>query len=284
MAFTQYSLKSSKKPIIIPISTQNGHGTNEPTIRGHVSLNPDDHKNGGIDMTLHFALKNKEKRSHSLPRHGPSKRYENNLKENVHKLSERRSKKETSRESTYSSSSRRPWSEVLGGADSPAYPSSYVQILQAERDDLQKYVERPTKSSSDKKFKKKTSESVCLGDVASEPDDVSKLSVLHPARTLQFLLGELQSIVKPKGNKIMNLKLQTSDLTNPNFSGNREQAVFKMIEDVISRLPNECSPEIQKQRHKMNTEATSKQQRSEVSLSKYELLRKERDELHMYNF
>lgn len=200
MAFTQHSTKSSKKPIIIPISTRNGHGINEPTIRGHVSLNPDDHKNGSIDMTLHLALKNKEKRSQSLPRHCPAKRYDNNLKENAPKLSEKRLKKDTSRESTYSSSSRRPWSEVLlGGADYPAYPSSYVQILQAERDNLQKYVERPTKSSSDKKFKKQALESVCLEDITSEPDDFSTLSALNPVRTLQFLLSELQSIVKPKG-------------------------------------------------------------------------------------
>jgi hypothetical protein len=80
--------------------------------------------------------------------------------------------------------------------------------------------------------------------------------------------------------KVTRLWFKVSDLTNPNISGNQEKAVFKMIEDVISRLPNECSPDIQKQQHKMNTESTSKQQRSEVSLSKYELLRKERDELH----
>jgi hypothetical protein len=53
-----------------------------------------------------------------------------------------------------------------------------------------------------------------------------------------------------------------------------------MIEDVISRLPNEFSPEFKKQQHEFNTEPTSKPRRSEVSLSKYELLRKERDELH----
>lgn len=207
MAFTQHSTKNSKKSIIIPISTRNGHGVNEPTVKGHVSLNPDDHKNGGIDMTLHFALKNKEKRSQSLPRQCPAKRYENNLRENAPKLSERRPKKDLSRESTYSSSSRRPWSEVLGGADSPAYPSSYIQILQAERDNLQKYVERPTKSSSDKKYKKKQAlESVYPGDLASEPDDVSTLSALNPVRTLQFLLGELQNIVKPKGTALIRFK------------------------------------------------------------------------------
>jgi hypothetical protein len=200
MAFTQYSSKSSKKPIIIPISTRNGHKINEPSIKGHVSLNPHDKNNGDIDVCVQLCLKNKDKRSHSLPRHCPEKRYDNNLKENAPKLSERRSKKDTSRESTYSSNSRRPWSEVLGGADSPAYPSSYVQILQAERDNLQKYVERPTKSSSAKRYKQKTQESVCLGDVASEPDDVSTLSALNPVRTLQFLLRELENIVQPKSN------------------------------------------------------------------------------------
>jgi hypothetical protein len=195
MALTQRSTKSGKKTIIIPISTQNGH---EPTIKGHVSLHPDDNKNGGIDMTLHFALKNKDKRSRSLTRQCHSKRVDNDLRESASKLSERRSKKDSSR-STNSSSSRQPWSERLRGADSPAYPSSYVQFLQAERDNLQKYVERPRKSSSDKKTNAQSQEPVVPQDNTSEPDTVSSLSALDPVRTLQFLLRELQNIVGPSG-------------------------------------------------------------------------------------
>ncbi|CAB3372398.1 Hypothetical predicted protein [Cloeon dipterum] len=198
-------------------------------------------------MTLRLLLKNKkEQRGRSVPRQNPAeKRIENDLRPT--KLT---SDKRHRKEEKVQRSSRRTWGDIL--SEPMSQPSSYAMRLSPERD-----VPENEKQNLDNHRRRKYSEP--NGDRFSEADDVPSLKALNPVRTLQFLIGELHSIVKPKGE--------------------REKAVFKMIEDVVDRLPEEkLTPNVEKRLP--NNESDRKSSKDQISRTAYEILRKERDSLH----
>ncbi|XP_059483193.1 uncharacterized protein LOC132201222 [Neocloeon triangulifer] len=251
--------QAENSKISFPIAVKNSDGRYMPSVEGLVSFNKANGNDEKIDMTLHLLLKNKkeQQRSRSLPRQAPpSKRLDNDLREAPIKLSsDRRHKKDVSREQPQIS--RRTWSKILSESE---HPASYIQVL-PERDNHHQSHRQNLGHLNTESERKRHGYGESNGDKTSETDEVTSLTVLNPVRTLQFLLGELHSIVKPKGE--------------------REQAVFRMIEDVVSRLPNDSSPFYEKRQPEFfPNEQALKHPKDQISRTAYEILRKERDGLH----